>query len=103
MGMVVASMVGVAASAQTGAAGQPPASGSATGQATASQSSTPQQGPVPMAVETRPGTTTFMGDTGLWFVPTGDVLPAGRWSVSGYRVNFDFTQGFTDVSNWPVT
>ncbi len=56
-----------------------------------------------MAVETRPGTTTFMGDTGLWFVPTGDVLPAGRWSVSGYRTNFDFNQGFTDVSNWPFT
>ena len=26
--------------------------------------------------ETRPATTTFMGDTGLWFVPTGEVLPA---------------------------
>jgi outer membrane protein OmpA-like peptidoglycan-associated protein len=103
MGMVVASMVGAVASAQTGAAGQPPASGSAAGQATAGQSSTPQQGALPMAVETRPGTTTFMGDTGLWFVPTGDVLPAGRWSVSGYRVNFDFTEGFTDVSNWPIT
>jgi outer membrane protein OmpA-like peptidoglycan-associated protein len=44
-----------------------------------------------------------MGDTGLWFVPTGEVLPARRWSVSGYRVNFDYNQGFTDVSNWPIT
>jgi outer membrane protein OmpA-like peptidoglycan-associated protein len=25
------------------------------------------------------------------------------WSVSAYRVNFDDDQGFTDVSNWPVT
>jgi outer membrane protein OmpA-like peptidoglycan-associated protein len=53
--------------------------------------------------ETRPATTTFMGDTGLWFVPTGEVLPNRRWSMSAYRVNFDYNQGFTDVSNWPVT
>ena len=52
---------------------------------------------------TRPATTTFMGDTGLWFVPTGEVLPAKRWSFSVYRVNFDYTEGFTDVSNLPVT
>ena len=44
-----------------------------------------------------------MGDTGLWFVPTGEVLPARRWSLSAYRVNFDFSQGFTDVSDFPVT
>ena len=40
---------------------------------------------------------------GLWFVPTGEVLPAKKWSFSAYRVNFDYDQGFTDVSNWPVT
>ncbi len=44
-----------------------------------------------------------MGDTGLWFVPTGEMLPDRKWSVSVYRVNFDYQQGFTDVSNWPVT
>jgi outer membrane protein OmpA-like peptidoglycan-associated protein len=77
---------------QPAAAGQQPATA---GQTTGQQA--------PAAVETRPGTTTFMGDTGLWFVPTGEVLPARRWSVSGYRVNFDYTQGFTDVSNWPIT
>jgi outer membrane protein OmpA-like peptidoglycan-associated protein len=54
-------------------------------------------------VETRPATTTFMGDTGLWNVPTGEVLPHKRWSISAYRVNFDDNQGFTDVSNWPLT
>ena len=54
-------------------------------------------------VETRPATTTFQGDTGLWNVPTGEVLPARRWSVSAYRVNFDDNQGFSDISNWPVT
>jgi outer membrane protein OmpA-like peptidoglycan-associated protein len=53
--------------------------------------------------ETRPATTTFMGDTGLWYVPTGEVLPHKKWSMSAYRVNFDDNQGFTDVSNWPLT
>jgi outer membrane protein OmpA-like peptidoglycan-associated protein len=52
---------------------------------------------------TRPATTTAMGDTGLWFVPTAEVLPAKQWSVSAYRVNVDYEQGFTDVSNFPVT
>ena len=56
-----------------------------------------------MPVETRRATTTFRGDTGLWFVPTGEVLPAGKWSFSAYRVNFDYNEGFTDVSNWPIT
>jgi peptidoglycan-associated lipoprotein len=51
----------------------------------------------------RPATTTFLGDTGLWFVPTGEILPHGRWSVSGYRVNWDREQGFTDVSYFPIT
>ena len=53
--------------------------------------------------ETRPATTTYWGDTGLWFVPTGEVLPDKRWSFSLYRTNFDFEQGFTDVSVWPIT
>jgi len=54
-------------------------------------------------VHTRPATTTFLGDTGLWYVPTGEILPAKKWSISAYRVNFDDNQGFTDVSNWPIT
>ena len=53
--------------------------------------------------ETRPATTTAAGDTGLWFVPTGEILPARRWSLSGYYVNFDYQQGFTDVSRSPLT
>ena len=72
-----------------------------------SQAATAQQ-PPPDTVstgsdETRPATTTFRGDTGLWFVPTGEVLPARRWSFSVYRVNLDYNQGFTDVSDFPVT
>ncbi|HET7694664.1 MAG TPA: OmpA family protein [Vicinamibacterales bacterium] len=57
----------------------------------------------PAATETRPATTTFLGDTGLWYVPTAEILPHRKWSLSAYRVNFDDDQGFTDVSNWPVT
>src|SRR3954471_16173940 len=59
--------------------------------------------PAPTTVDTRPATTTVNGDTGLWFVPTGEILPAKKWSLSAYRVNFDRDQGFTDVSDWPVT
>ena len=62
----------------------------------------PTQMPEP-ASETRPATTTPAGDTGLWFVPTGEVLPARKWSFSAYRVNFDYEQGFTDVSDFPIT
>jgi outer membrane protein OmpA-like peptidoglycan-associated protein len=86
--------------AQTATTGGQPA---AAGQQPATSGQTTEQQTAPVAVETRPGTTTFMGDTGLWFVPTGEVLPARRWAVSGYRVNFDYNQGFTDVSNWPIT
>jgi outer membrane protein OmpA-like peptidoglycan-associated protein len=85
--MVAVLMCAAAASAQTPPAGQ----SAATSQPPASSS------------ETRPATTTVSGDTGLWFVPTGEVLPGGKWSFSAYRVNFDYTEGFTDVSNWPVT
>ena len=70
--------------------------------ATQTQAATPQS-TTTTQVETRPATTTFQGDTGLWNVPTGEVLPARRWSVSAYRVNFDDNQGFSDISNWPAT
>ena len=73
------------------------------GRPQAAQPTHPDTGVTDDTGETRPATTTFMGDTGLWFVPTGEVLPAKRWSFSVYRVNFDYNQGFTDVSNWPVT
>ena len=52
---------------------------------------------------TRPATTSVFGDTGLWYVPTGEVLPRGRWSVSGYRTNWDREESATDISNFRVT
>lgn len=51
----------------------------------------------------RPATTTIMGDTGLWFVPTGEVLKDKQWSASGYRINWDVAQGFTDISHFTGT
>jgi len=81
---------------------QTPATTGPTSQATTQPRTTPSD-TVSTEVQTRPATTTFMGDTGLWYVPTGEVLPKKRWSISAYRVNFDDNQGFTDVSNWPLT
>ena len=52
---------------------------------------------------TRPATTTVSGTTGLWFVPTSEVLPARKWSLSLYRTNSDDGQGFTDISTFPAT
>src|SRR6476661_48572 len=84
-----------ATSGQTPSPQQPSSSGA---QQPAAQASAP-----PPSSETRPATTTIDGDTGWWFVPIGEVLPAGRFSVSAYRVDYDYNQGFTDGSNWPVT
>jgi outer membrane protein OmpA-like peptidoglycan-associated protein len=52
---------------------------------------------------TRPATTTVSGTTGIWYVPTAEVLPARKWSASVYRTNIDYGQGFTDVSTFPLT
>jgi outer membrane protein OmpA-like peptidoglycan-associated protein len=79
------------------------AQSTASGQAPSTPSTTAATPPPAETGETRPATTTFMGDTGLWFVPTGETLPARKWSVSAYRANYDYNQGFTDVSNWPLT
>jgi hypothetical protein len=65
---------------------------------TTTQSSNP-----PDTRETRSAKTTASGDTGLFFVPIAEVLPAKKFSFSLYRTNIDDGQGFTDVSNWPVT
>ena len=75
--------------AATAAAQTPPAS-----------SSTP---PPVSADTTRPATTTFFGDTGLWFVPTAEVLPDGKWSVSGYRRGTNYIQGFSNIGDFAGT
>jgi outer membrane protein OmpA-like peptidoglycan-associated protein len=75
--------------------------------ATAALAQPPQQSaPAPPLTESpdgRPTTTTASGTTGLWFVPTSDVLASRRWSMSLYRTNIDEGQGFADISTFPAT
>src|SRR6476659_8005927 len=52
---------------------------------------------------TRPATTTFLGDTGLWYVPTAEVLAHGKWSASGYRRGTNYIQGFSNVGDFAGT
>ena len=73
---------------------------------TSSTTSTPPQTSTPSTSsekETRPATTTFFGDTGLWFLPTGEVLPHGKVSVSGYRRGTNWIQGYTNVGDFAGT
>ena len=53
--------------------------------------------------ETRPALPTHFGDTGLWFVPTADVLPSGRGSVSLFHASFERKEGLTDVGQFGLT
>ena len=55
------------------------------------------------AAETRPATTTFQGDTGLWFVPTAEILGDRQWSASFYRRGTNYVQGFTNVGDFAGT
>jgi outer membrane protein OmpA-like peptidoglycan-associated protein len=51
----------------------------------------------------RPGTATVWGDTGLWFVPTAETLRSKGFSIAVYRTDFAFTQGLSNVADFPVT
>ena len=84
----------VTASAQTGT------SGTSTGQSTATTQTLSSPEP---AEETRPATTTFFGDTGLWFVPIAEVLPGGKVSASAYRRGTNYLQGFANVGDFAGT
>ncbi len=74
-------------------------SGTSTGQS----STTTQPPSSTMAEETRPATTTFFGDTGLWYVPTAEVLAKGKWSGSVYRRGTNWVQGYTNVADFAGT
>src|SRR5262245_3308349 len=53
------------------------------------------------STDTRPASSTVTaGDTGLWFVPLGETLPKGRFAAGAARVNFDRTEGFSDISDF---
>jgi outer membrane protein OmpA-like peptidoglycan-associated protein len=80
---------------------------SANAQNASSATSTAQNQPATGAssepAETRPATTTFFGDTGLWFVPSAEVLPHGKFSVSGYRRGTNYIQGFSNIGDFAGT
>ena len=72
------------------------------------QTPAPPPSPTPSATsasdsETRPATTTFFGDTGIWYVPTGEVLPNGKWSATVYRRGTIWIQGYTNVADFAGT
>src|SRR5688572_4111984 len=85
--------IATTANAQSGPSGTSPAQSTTTTQTQSSSTET----------ETRPATTTFFGDTGLWFVPTGEVLPHGKWSASVYRRGTNWIQGYTNVADFAGT
>ena len=53
--------------------------------------------------ETRPAGATFLGDTGLWFVPTAEVLGSGGFSVSAQSVVVNREEGFSNIRHGLVT
>src|SRR5689334_18474870 len=65
--------------------------------------STAQSTSSPSDSQTRPAFTTADGDTGLWYVPTAEVLARGKWSASGYRTSYNYVQGFSNVADFPLT
>lgn len=94
---VMLACASIPAAAQTPpASGQPPSQTQAT-------TAPPAQGSDTSSGDRRPATTTFFGDTGLWFVPTAEILPNGKWSVSGYRAGFNREEGFTNIAHFAAT
>ena len=53
--------------------------------------------------DSRPAGVTFLGDTGLWFVPTAEVLPHGGVSASAQMYTFNRQEGFTAIQTTAVT
>jgi outer membrane protein OmpA-like peptidoglycan-associated protein len=51
----------------------------------------------------RPTTTTFLGDTGIWYVPTAEILSSGTWSVGGDRRGTNYVQGLSNVADFAGT
>src|SRR4051794_4635417 len=64
--------------------------------ATVASAQTPSSG----TESTRPATSTFLGDTGIWFVPTAEVVADRKWSGAGYRRGTNFEQGYTNVGDF---
>lgn len=51
------------------------------------------------AQDTRPGSSTIVGDTGLWFVPIAETLPKGEWTAGVQRVALNRSENFANISD----
>jgi outer membrane protein OmpA-like peptidoglycan-associated protein len=96
--VAVAGLLTLAVSAAASA--QPATSGTSTAQ---NPSGTQTASGSTATSDVRPATTTFFGDTGLWFVPTAEVLAHGKWSASGYRRGTNYIQGFSNIGDFAGT
>jgi len=52
-----------------------------------------------LAQDSRPAQNTNFGDTGIWFTSLGETLPKGSWSGGIQLVNFDRSEGFSDITD----
>ena len=53
--------------------------------------------------DTRPAGVTFLGDTGLWLVPTAEVVGDGQVAAGGHLATFNRQQGFTAIQSMTGT
>ena len=53
--------------------------------------------------DVRPAITSYWGDTGLWFIPTAEVIKSRGWAFGVYRTEVDFKQGASDATFYPAT
>ncbi|MBM3807530.1 MAG: hypothetical protein FJW22_04975 [Acidimicrobiia bacterium] len=51
------------------------------------------------AQDSRPAASTVSGDTGIWFTALGETLSKGAWSGGLQLVNFDRSEGFSDITD----
>ena len=49
--------------------------------------------------DTRPAGVTMLGDTGLWFVPTAEVVADGEIAASGHLSTFNRQQGLAAIQS----
>lgn len=52
-----------------------------------------------LAQDTRPGSSTIVGDTGLWFVPLAETLPKGGFSFGAQRVALNRSENFSNIAD----
>jgi len=66
----------------------------------AAPAAAPQSAFLTASDERRPATTSFLGDTGIWYVPTAEVLQGGTWAVGAGRRGTNYVQGSSNVADF---